>query len=311
MQYVMLIVGFIMLIKGADLFVDGSSGLAKRLHVPTMAIGLTVVAMGTSLPEAAVSVSAAVQGRNDMALSNALGSNMFNILAVVGVCAMIAPISIKKSTLLYEFPMSVIVVGVLLAMGLIGNSVDRIDGIILIGLFLVFMFYTVTAAKRSRISESAEPVTRRIMPGGQCAFLIIFGAAAIGFGGYFTVDSAARIARSFGISENVIGLTIVAVGTSLPELFTSIVAAKKRETDLALGNVIGSNIFNILFVLGSASVISPISFLRNNMIDSIALIAMSILTVCFCAEKRRLRRWEGAAMAAVYIGYIIYITVRA
>ncbi|MBR6103141.1 MAG: calcium/sodium antiporter [Ruminococcus sp.] len=310
MQYFMLIVGFILLIKGADFFVDGSSGLAKRLRVPTMVIGLTVVAMGTSLPEAAVSVSASISGCNDLSISNAIGSNLFNLMVIIGVCAVIAPMEIKRSTLLHEFPFSVIVAGLLLCFGLIDSGISRLEGIILLCLFLVFMFYTVVAAKRARNSEDTEKVTGKLMPGWLCTIYIVGGAAAIAFGGRFVVNAASNIARSFGISENVIGLTIVAFGTSLPELFTSIVAAKKGETDLALGNIIGSNIFNILFVLGIAASISPVSFLFNNTVDTIALILMSILAIVFCSTKLKLVRWEGALMLTAYTGYIIYITLR-
>jgi len=310
MEYLLLIVGFVLLIKGADFFVDGSSGLAKRLRVPTMVIGLTVVAMGTSLPETAVSVSASISGRNDLAISNAVGSNMFNLMAIIGVCAMIAPLTIKRSTLMHEFPFSILAAGVLLVFGVIGSGVGRLEGVLLLCLFMLFMFYTVVAAKRARNSESTEQVSSKILPMWQCLVFIVCGAAAIAFGGHLVVESASKIARSFGISENVIGLTIVALGTSLPELFTSVVAAKKGETDMALGNVIGSNIFNVLFVLGIAAAISPVSYLTNNLIDNIAFIAMSVITLLCCSTKLKLVRWEGAVMVAAYAGYIVYITIR-
>ncbi|MBR1392527.1 MAG: calcium/sodium antiporter [Ruminococcus sp.] len=310
MQYLILIAGFILLIKGADFFVDGSSGLAKRLKVPTMVIGLTVVAMGTSLPETAVSVSASIAGKNDLSISNAVGSNLFNLMIVCGVCAIIAPMTIKRSTLKKEFPFSLIAAAALLCFGVVGSQVNRLEGAVLLILFVLFLVYTVVAAKRSRKSDLTEEVDSKIMEMWKCWFYIVLGGAAIAFGGRFVVNSSSEIARSFGISENVIGLTIVALGTSLPELFTSIVAAKKGETDMALGNVIGSNIFNILFVLGIAATISPVSFLFNNLVDTIALIAMTILTMIFCATKLKLVRWEGALMAAAYTGYIIYITMR-
>ena len=310
MQYLLLIGGFILLIKGADFFVDGSSGLAKRLRVPTMIIGLTVVAMGTSLPETSVSVSAALQGKNDLAISNAVGSNIFNLMVVCGVAAALAPLAIKKKTLKREFPFSAVCAGVLLLMGLIGSEVGRIDGIILLLMFAGFLAYTIREAKHARNADDEEPVDEKIMPMWQCIVFIVFGAAAIAFGGRLVVNSASEIARSFGISDNVIGLTIVALGTSLPELFTSIVAAKQGETDIALGNVIGSNIFNLLFVLGIASTISPVSFLTTNTVDCIALIAMSIITMIFCWTKLKLDRWEGAAMAGTYAAYIVYITLR-
>ena len=310
MQYLLLIAGFILLIKGADFFVDGSSGLAKRLRVPTMIIGLTVVAMGTSLPETAVSVSASLQGKNDLSISNAVGSNIFNLMIVCGVSAIIVPLVIKKKTLMREFPFSIICAGLLMLFGLTGGIVGRLEGILLLALFVGFLFYTVFEAKRARNSEDQEPVNDKLMPMWLCIVFIVCGGAAIAFGGRMVVNSASEIAKSFGISDNVIGLTIVALGTSLPELFTSIVAAKHGEVDIALGNVIGSNIFNLLFVLGIAAAISPVSFLTTNMIDCIALIAMSLIAMIFCWTKLTLDRWEGAAMAAAYAAYIVYITFR-
>lgn len=311
MQYLILIAGFVLLIKGADFFVDGSSGLAKRLRVPTMVIGLTVVAMGTSLPETSVSVSAALSGKNDLAISNAVGSNIFNLMVVCGVCAMISPLAIKKLTLMREFPFSIIAAVLLMVFGIAGKNVDRVEGIILLSAFVGFMAYTVIEAKKSRNSEhTEEELEGKILQFWQCALFIVGGAAAIAFGGKMVVNSASEIARSFGISDNVIGLTIVALGTSLPELCTSIVAAKHGETDLALGNVIGSNIFNILFVLGIATTISPVTFVTENLVDCAALISMSILTMIFCFTKLKLTRWEGAVMTAVYLGYMGYICIR-
>ncbi len=310
MQYLLLIAGFILLIKGADFFVDGSSGLAKRLRVPTMIIGLTVVAMGTSLPETSVSVMAALQGKNDLAISNAVGSNIFNLMIVCGVSAIIVPMLIKKKTLKRELPFSILCAAVLMLFGLTGGIVGRIEGVLLLALFIGFLLYTVFEARRARNADDEEPVDDKIMPMWQCIVFIVCGAAAIAFGGRMVVNSASEIAKSFGISDNVIGLTIVALGTSLPELFTSIVAAKHGETDIALGNVIGSNIFNILFVLGIAATISPVSFLTANLIDCIALIAMSLIVMIFCWTKLTLDRWEGAAMAAAYTAYIVYITLR-
>ena len=310
MQYLLLVAGFILLIKGADFFVDGSSGLAKRLRVPSMIIGLTVVAMGTSLPETAVSVTASIQGKNDLAISNAVGSNIFNLMIVCGVTAVITPLLIKKSTLKREFPFSIICAAALMIFGLTGQEVNRIEGIILLLMFGGFLAYTIVSAKRARNSLDVEPAEEKLMPMWMCLTFIVCGGAAIAFGGRMVVNSASEIARSFGISDNVIGMTIVALGTSLPELFTSIVAAKRGEVDIALGNVIGSNVFNILFVLGIATTISPISFMTANTVDCIALIAMSLITMIFCWTKLTLDRWEGAAMAAAYTAYIVYITFR-
>ncbi|SDB42565.1 cation:H+ antiporter [Ruminococcaceae bacterium FB2012] len=310
MQYLLLVAGFVLLIKGADFFVDGSSGLAKRLKVPSMIIGLTVVAMGTSLPETSVSVSASLQGKNDLAISNAVGSNIFNLMVVCGVTAIITPLFIKKESLRREFPFSILCAAVLMVFGLIGGEVNRIEGIVLLLMFGGFLAYTVISAKKARNAFAAEKADDKIMPMWQCLLFIVCGGTAIAFGGRMVVNSASEIARSFGLSDNVIGLTIVALGTSLPELFTSIVAAKHGEVDIALGNVIGSNIFNILFVLGIATTISPISFMMTNTIDCIALIAMSLIVMIFCWTKQTLQRWEGAVMAAAYTAYIVYITLR-
>ncbi len=310
MQYLLLVAGFVLLIKGADFFVDGSSGLAKRLKVPSMIIGLTVVAMGTSLPETSVSVSASLQGKNDLAISNAVGSNIFNLMVVCGVTAIITPLFIKKESLRREFPFSILCAAVLMVFGLIGGEVNRIEGIVLLLMFGGFLAYTVISAKKARNAFAAEKADDKIMPMWQCLLFIVCGGTAIAFGGRMVVNSASEIARSFGLSDNVIGLTIVALGTSLPELFTSIVAAKHGEVDIALGNVIGSNIFNILFVLGIATTISPISFMMTNTIDCIALIAMSLIVMIFCWTKQTLQRWEGAVMATAYTAYIVYITLR-
>ena len=310
MQYLLLVAGFVLLIKGADFFVDGSSGLAKRLKVPSMIIGLTVVAMGTSLPETAVSVSASIQGKNDLAISNAVGSNIFNLMIVCGITAVITPLLIKKSTLKREFPFSIVCAALLMIFGLTGQEVNRIEGIILLALFGGFLAYTILTAKHARNAFDEDPARDKLMPMWMSLIFIVCGGAAIAIGGRMVVNSASDIARSFGISDNVIGMTIVALGTSLPELFTSIVAAKRGEVDIALGNVIGSNIFNILFVLGIATAISPVSFMTANTVDCIALIAMSLIAMIFCWTKLTLDRWEGAAMAAAYTAYIVYITFR-
>ena len=310
MQYLLLVAGFVLLIKGADFFVDGSSGLAKRLKVPSMIIGLTVVAMGTSLPETAVSVSASIQGKNDLAISNAVGSNIFNLMIVCGITAVITPLLIKKSTLKREFPFSIVCAALLMIFGLTGQEVSRIEGIILLALFGGFLAYTILTAKHARNAFDEDPARDKLMPMWMSLIFIVCGGAAIAIGGRMVVNSASDIARSFGISDNVIGMTIVALGTSLPELFTSIVAAKRGEVDIALGNVIGSNIFNILFVLGIATAISPVSFMTANTVDCIALIAMSLIAMIFCWTKLTLDRWEGAAMAAAYTAYIVYITFR-
>lgn len=316
--YVLLVVGFVLLIKGADFFVEGSSGIAKKLKVPSLIIGLTIVAMGTSLPECAVSVAASISGNNALAVSNVVGSNIFNLMVVCGFCAVITPLAVGKRTLKQEFPFSVLMAALLLVLGYIGMSVGRIDGVILLIFFAFFMFWMVRSALKARAagiatdaSEEADEIEHaKPIPVWLCLVYIVGGAAAIAFGGDMVVDSASAIAAAFGLSQNLIGLTIVALGTSLPELVTSIVAARKNEVDMALGNVIGSNIFNILFVLGIAAAISPVAFVMENVIDIVILIVMSVMVLLFAWSKQKINRIEGAIMLLSYAGYMVYICMR-
>ncbi len=307
MMYVFLIVGFILLIKGADFFVEGSSAAAKMLKIPPLIIGLTVVSLGTSMPEASVSISAALAGKNELAVSNVLGSNIFNLMAVCGICALISPLVINKETYKRDFPISIGAAALLMGIGAIGMTVGRIDGIILLALFIGFLYLMVMSAKKARQEVEDDYKT---MPVWKLLIFIIGGIAAIIIGGKMVVSGASDIARTFGMSENLIGMTIVAIGTSLPELVTSVVAARKNEVDMAVGNVVGSNIFNILFILGSASAICPVVFSMENLIDSIALIVMSILTMILCAKTKKLSRWNGGLMLAIYIAYSVYICMR-
>ncbi|MBR3666965.1 MAG: calcium/sodium antiporter [Ruminococcus sp.] len=310
-KYLLLIVGFVLLIKGADFFVDGSSAVAKRLKVPSLIIGMTIVAMGTSLPETSVSVSASLLGKNDLAISNAVGSNIFNLMVVCGVCAVLCPMAVSKDTLKKDIPFSVLAAGVLLVLGAFTGIVQRWGGIILLALFAVFLYMMISSAKKARAAgEAAEEDEYKIMPVWKCLLCIVGGGAAIAAGGKMVVDGASDIARSFGISDNIIGMTIVALGTSLPELVTSVVAARKGEIDMALGNVVGSNIFNILFVLGIAATISPMAYTMQNTIDAAVLIAMTIMVLLLCMPKKKMLRWHGALMLAVYAGYTAYIFVR-
>ncbi len=310
-KYLLLIVGFVLLIKGADFFVDGSSAVAKRLKVPSLIIGMTIVAMGTSLPETSVSVSASLLGKNDLAISNAVGSNIFNLMVVCGVCAVLCPMAVSKDTLKKDIPFSVLAAAVLLVLGAFTGIVQRWGGIILLALFAVFLYMMISSAKKSRAAgEAAEEDEYKIMPVWKCLLCIVGGGAAIAVGGKMVVDGASDIARSFGISDNIIGMTVVALGTSLPELVTSVVAARKGEIDMALGNVVGSNIFNILFVLGIAATISPMAYTMQNTIDAAVLIAMTIMVLLLCMPKKKMLRWHGALMLAVYAGYTAYIFVR-
>lgn len=308
MDYVLLIVGFILLIKGADFFVDGSASVAKKLRVPTMIIGMTIVAMGTSAPECAVSIAASVKGSNTLAISNVIGSNIFNLMVVCGACALFTPLAVKASTLKQEFPLSILAAVLLLGMGYLGMSMNRVEGIILLIIFAAFLLWMVLAAQKARDNTQIEEI--ETLPAWKCLIYIIGGIIAIVIGGDFVVDSASSIAAAFGLSQTLIGLTVVAFGTSLPELVTSLVAAKKGETDMAIGNVIGSNIFNILLVLGIAAAVSPMLVLKENLIDAIILIAVSVLVWIFAWGKKQLRRGHGIIMILVYAAYVVYICMR-
>lgn len=311
MAIVMLIGGFVLLIKGADFFVEGSSSVAKRLRVPSIIIGLTIVAMGTSLPECAVSLTASMSGQNALAVSNVVGSNIFNLMVVCGFCAVFSSLPITKDTLKKEFPFSIGCGVLLLAIGYLAMEVGRLDGVILLVLFIGYIVYMVRTALKARAEGKAvEEEEYEIIPVWKSIVFIVGGIIAIKFGGDFVVDGAVVIAKSFGLSENLIGLTIVACGTSLPELVTSVVAARKNEVDMALGNVIGSNIFNILFVLGIAAAISPIAFIMENVIDIIILTAMSLLAWGFGWTKQKIDRKEGILMVVIYAAYLVYICVR-
>ena len=305
---VLLAAGFILLIKGADFFVEGSSSVAKTLKVPSIIIGLTIVAMGTSLPECAVSITAAMGGNNALAVSNAVGSNIFNLMVVCGFAALFNPLKAEKSTLKKEFPFSILCAVLLLVCGFLSMELGRADGLILLAIFVGFLIWMVRSALRARAQAGEEEY--EVLPMWKCVVFIVGGVIAIKFGGDFVVDGASAIAARLGLSENLIGLTIVACGTSLPELVTSVVAAKKNELDMALGNVIGSNIFNILFVLGVAAAISPIAFIMENVVDIGILIAMSVVAWLFTATRQKLERSEGALMLLIYAGYLAYICTR-
>ena len=305
---VVLVAGFVLLIKGADFFVDGSSSVAKRLRVPSMIIGLTIVAMGTSLPECAVSVTASISNNNALAVSNAVGSNIFNLMVVCGVCALFAPLAVSRDTLKKEFPFSVICAIVLMAFGYMGMELGRIEGIIMLAIFAAYLGYMIYSALKAR--SQADDEEYKILPVWKCILFIVGGAAAIKFGGDFVVKGATVIASGFGLSQNLIGLTIVALGTSLPELVTSVVAAKKNEVDMAVGNVIGSNIFNILLVLGVAATISPVAFIMENVVDIIVLIVMSVIVWAMAWSNNKIIRSEGAVMVLMYAAYMVYICIR-
>lgn len=313
-MYLLLIAGFFFLIKGADFFVDGSSSIAKLLRIPSIIIGLTVVAMGTSAPELAVSLTAAAKGQNEIAMSNVLGSNLLNLLFIVGICAVIAPIAVSRDILKRDLPISILSAILLFALGsncFLGSSfsLGRLDGILLLIVFTAFLALCLKAALQFRQEDAAEPEKAKLSPLKSTAAVLI-GIAGIIFGSDLVVDSATDIALTFGMSETLIGLTIIAFGTSLPELVTSVVAARKNENDLALGNIVGSNIFNILMILGLSSAITPIAVIPENLIDLILLILSSIIVWFLARDKKDMNRKDGIIMLILYAAYFIYIAVR-
>ena len=305
MEYILLLVGFILLIKGADFFVEGSSSLAGILKVPSVIIGLTIVAMGTSAPEASVSINAALAGSNDIAISNVVGSNIFNGLVVVGICAFLHSFVPHGEILKRDMPLNILVTIVLCLMFFDG-SLSRIEGAILLLGMIVYLGFMIYSARKNR--EEGEPGKILSLP--RSLLYIAGGLAAVIFGGDLVVDKACIIATNFGVSQNFIGLTIIAIGTSLPELVTSVVASRKGEVDMALGNVLGSNVFNILMVLGAAAAISPIAFVQENMIDIILLTVMSLIVWVFAWTRKQVRRSEGIIMLLVYAAYMVYICMR-
>lgn len=311
---VLLIIGFAFLVKGADAFVEGSSSIAKHFQVPSLIIGMTIVAMGTSLPETAVSVTASIAGSNALAVSNAVGSNIFNLMVVIGVCAVLTPVAVQKNSLKIDIPFSMVCALLLLVLGHDRMMLTRVNGLILIVLFAFFILYMIRSAQHSMNNEdsefAAEAAEMKVMSVPKSLIFIVIGIAGITLGSDWVVDGAKTIASAFGISENLIGLTIVAFGTSLPELMTSIVAARKNEVDMALGNAVGSNIFNILMVLGIASALSPIAFIQENIIDIIILVGFSFIVWLMAWTKHRLDKIEGLAMILLYAGYVVYICVR-
>ena len=306
MEYILLIIGFVLLVKGADFFVDGASSIAGKLKVPSLIIGLTVVSMGTSLPEAAVSVSASLSGDNGISLGNVIGSNIFNFLMVVGISSIILPIATDSDILKRDMPINIGITAVLCVMLLDGN-LSRIDAIIILLLFAAYMFLLIRSALKNRI----EAPEQKIMSWAKSIIFAVLGVAAIIGGGQLVVNSAKTIASDLGMGDTLIGLTVVAIGTSLPELVTSIVAARKGDSGIAMGNVVGSNIFNILFILGMAGTIKPMTASPEFFIDTGILIAISFMMLAFAFTKRKTGRIEGAVCVLIYCAYTAYIIMRA
>lgn len=308
-----LVVGFVLLIKGADAFVDGASDFARRFKIPPLVIGMTIVAFGTSAPEAAVSIAAGIKGSNDIAISNVIGSNIFNLLMVAGICALYKPLPVHKIAIERDFPFSILIVIALAALCLDRSSgaeammISRSDGIILLLFFCIFMYFNVKDGLNGTPPMIEEEKERRLWIS---TLLLVFGLAGIILGGQLVVDCSKFIARAAGVSETVIGLTVVALGTSLPELVTSIVAARKGETDIAVGNVIGSNVFNILFVLGLASVVRPMLVGMDAIYDMLVFIVLALIVYMSSLFTKKINRPMGIFMVLCYAAYMFYIFMR-
>ncbi|MDE5873850.1 MAG: calcium/sodium antiporter [Lachnospiraceae bacterium] len=303
-QICLMAVGFALLIKGADLFVDGASGIASRLGIPQLVIGLTIVAMGTSAPEAAVSISAALKGNAEITIGNIVGSNILNILIILGITSVIISVKVAASTVKYELPFMIAITAVLLLFGYTGGNITFFEGILLWVLFILYLTYLFIMAKKNK--EEADD-KKEEKPLWKLIIFILLGLFMIVFGSNISVDGASAIAKAVGISERFIGLTVVALGTSLPELVTSIAAAKKGKADIAIGNVVGSNIFNILFVVGTTSLITPVVFASNFIIDTAIAIAAGILLLVGVLRKKELGRVTGIIMLVCYVAYFIYL----
>lgn len=303
-QVLLLIVGFVMLVKGADWFVDGAAGLADRFGIPQLVIGLTIVAMGTSAPEAAVSITAALKGSAGIAVGNIVGSNILNVLIILGLTACVATLSVAKSTIRIELPYMIAISLLLLLFGWTGNEITFWEGVGLWVAFLLYLGYLFRMAKKNKETPPEEASSR---PLWMLLVLSIIGLALIVWGSDVTVSAASELARYFGMSERFIGLTIVALGTSLPELFSSLTAARKGNADIAIGNIVGSNIFNILFVLGTTALITPVPFAARFTVDTIVAVLVGVLLLVCVARSKKLTKPTGILMLAAYAAYFIYL----
>ncbi|MBO5045269.1 MAG: calcium/sodium antiporter [Clostridia bacterium] len=332
LQIVLLLVGFVLLVKGADWFVDGSAGVAEKCKIPTLVIGLTVVAFGTSAPELAVSVTSAIKQSTDIAIGNVVGSNIVNVLLILGLSALLHTLPVQKSSLILDLPVLLLASALLVGLGVWGNSVTWWDGLILLAVFAVYMFILLRGARKEIKAAAAlekqvpagqiEETEQKEEPKGKFArwyaamkektwflvVLVVIGLSMVVGGGTLLVDAAKYIATYFGVSERIIGLTVVAIGTSLPELVTSVIAAIKGETDIAVGNIIGSNIFNIFLVAGVSSLFYPLAFTSGNLVDAcVALGAAVLLLVLSLFKGHKLGKISGGIMVASFIGYYVYL----
>ena len=311
----LLLAGFVLLIFGADKLVDGASALAKRFGIPNIVIGLTIVAFGTSAPEFVVNLFASLSNNTEMVLGNVIGSNIFNVLGILGISALLYPLTVQKNTTWIEIPLSFLaaIMVLVLANDVFLNEdainvIDRSEGVILLCFFIIFLVYNLQVAKNDKQLLSDEPeTTAKQMTVLKSVIFIVIGLTGLIVGGRFIVMGAVSIATMLGISERIIGLTIVSIGTSLPELATSIVAVRKKNVDIAIGNVVGSNIFNIFFILGVSTVVTPVPILQGSQFDIIVNMVASLLLFAFIftGKGRKLQRWEGGVLLILYIGYVI------
>lgn len=310
LQIILLIVGFVMLIKGADWFVEGASKIADKFGIPQLVIGLTIVAMGTSAPEAAVSISAAMKQNAGITIGNVVGSNIMNIFLILGITSVITAISVQQSTIKYEIPFLIAVSILLPILGVVGGgNISRLDGVIFWVCFILYLLYLLHMAKKGQAvmeevpeSEASDSILKMLI-------MVVVGGGLIVFGSDVTVDAATEIAKIFGMSDRLIGLTIVAFGTSLPELITSVTAGIKGKADIAVGNIVGSNLFNILFVVGTTALITPVVFASNFIIDSTIAVLAAVMLILFVMKEHKLKRTGGILMLISYAAYFIYLLV--
>ncbi len=316
LTYILFIVGFVFLIKGADFLVDGSASIAKKLKISSIVIGLTIVAFGTSAPELIVNIFASAQGSSEIAIGNILGSNISNILLILGISAIIYPLAAKRSTVLKEIPLSLLAILVLgfvandvLIDGALFSGITRIDGLVLLSFFVIFLYYSFGIAKQENGDSNNDQEEIKVFKNYKSILFIFLGLIGLAIGGKWIVDGAIKIAQIFNVSESLIGLTVVAIGTSLPELATSAVAAYKKQADIAIGNIVGSNIFNIFWILGLSSIINPLPFSISSNFDILMTIFASLILffVMFVGKKHIIQRWQGILMVLLYIGYILFL----
>ena len=317
-QLLLLVLGFVMLVKGADLFVDGASGVATKFGIPQLVIGLTIVAMGTSAPEAAVSITAAFAGNADITIGNIVGSNILNILIILGISSLVYPLAVQKSTLIIDIPIVLFATLILYLLGFDGN-ISRVDGIIMLVVFIAYLAYLFGVAKKEKsaidrekageitVNSQSDEVAAKDISLLKAILFTLIGLVLIVGGSNFVVDSATAIAKALGLSQRFIGLTIVALGTSLPELFTSVTAAMKKNSDIAIGNIVGSNIFNILFIVGLSGVVIPVPFAQAFRFDTIISGIAAAALLAFCLPKKKLSRFAGVIMLVCYAIYFVKI----